>query len=67
MSEDPHGIQERTEEGGFLIDEVTSGDNRWAVESALDEHPAAVQERPVTTMDSSENPYVTGVSQRPGA
>jgi hypothetical protein len=66
MSEDPHGIQERTEEGGFLVDEIVSDGNKWEVESVLGEEPTAIQERPVAAMDSSENPYATGVSQRPG-
>jgi hypothetical protein len=61
MMEDPHGIQERTEEGGFLTDEV-SPDHRWEAETTLDEHPTAIQERPVTAMNSSDNPYATGSS-----
>lgn len=64
MSEDPHVIQERTEEGGFLIDDVSSGGKRWEVESVMDEEPAGIQERPVTPMNSSEIPYAAGVSQR---
>jgi hypothetical protein len=61
MMEDPHGIQERTEEGGFLVDEVAPG-HRWEAETTLDEHPAAIQERPVTGPGTSDNPYATGAS-----
>jgi hypothetical protein len=67
LMEDPHGIQERTEEGGFLIDEVAPGRHHWEVESALGEQPAAIQERPVAAMDSSDNPYATGHTVRPTA
>lgn len=49
MSEDPHGIQERTEEPNLLVDEV--GDDAesqpWFVENALGETTQAIQERPV--------------------
>jgi hypothetical protein len=62
MMEDPHGIQERTEEGGFLVDEVAPGGHRWESETTMDEHPAAIQERPVTGVEASDNPYATGTS-----
>jgi hypothetical protein len=58
LSEDPHGIQERTEEGGFLYDEVEHGDRPWFAESTLEEHPRAIQERPVSEAD----PHDTGHS-----
>jgi hypothetical protein len=49
MSEDPHGIQERTEEPNLLLDEV--GDDAeahpWFVEDTLGETTQAIQERPV--------------------
>ena len=67
LMEDPHGIQERTEEGGFLVDEVAPGGHHWEVESVMGEQPVAIQERPVAPMDSSDNPYATGASQRPTA
>jgi hypothetical protein len=68
LNEDPHGIQERTEEGGFLYDEVQSGEERpWFVESTLDEHPQAIQDRPVSTADPHDTPYETGHSIRPVA
>ena len=64
LMEDPHGIQERTEEGGFLVDEVSPGGHHWEVESTMGEQPVAIQERPVTVMDSSVNPYATGANTR---
>jgi len=65
LNEDPHGTQERTEEGGFLFDEVEHPNRPWFVESTLDEHPLAIQERPVGTADTSDTPYETGASVRP--
>lgn len=65
LNEDPHGTQERTEEGGFLYDEVQHPSKPWYVESTLDEHPQAIQERPVGTADTSDTPYETGASVRP--
>lgn len=69
LNEDPHGTQERTEEGGFLYDEVQHGgeERPWFVESTLDEHPQAIQERPVSTADPHDTPYETGHSVRPVA
>ena len=67
LMEDPHGIQERTEEGGFLVDEVAPGGHHWEAESALGEEPAAIQERPVSVMDTADNPYASGTSIRPVA
>lgn len=56
MSEDPHGIQERTEEPNLLIDEV--GDDAeahpWFVENTLGEATEAIQDRPVGTYVPSE-------------
>lgn len=65
LMEDPHGIQERTEEGGFLVDEVAPDSHHWEGETAMGEQPAAIQERPVTHMDTTDNPYATGSSIRP--
>ena len=67
MMEEPAAIQERTEEGGFLVDEVASGGQNWEVEAALGEEPEAIQERPVTGMDTSDNPYASGSTIRPVA
>jgi hypothetical protein len=56
LSEDPHGIQERTEEPNLLIDEV--GDDAeatpWFAEHTLGETMEAIQERPVGTYIPSE-------------
>ena len=65
QNEDPHGTQERTEEGGFLYDEVQQPAKPWFVESTLDEHPQAIQERPIGSSETSDTPYGTGASVRP--
>lgn len=50
MSEDPHIIQERTEEPNLLVDEVSGEESRpWFVESTLGESSEAIQERPIAT------------------
>lgn len=50
LSEDPHGIQERTENPQINYDEVTADESHpWFVEKTLGEHPVAIQERPVPT------------------
>lgn len=50
MSEDPHVIQERTEDPNLLKDEVTEQDAKpWFGESVMEEHPEGIQERPVST------------------
>lgn len=50
MSEDPHTIQERTEEPNLLIDEVSGEETRpWFAESSLGEASEAIQERPVAS------------------
>jgi len=65
LNEDPHGTQERTEEGGFLYDEVQHPGKPWFVEASLDEHPQAIQERPVGSPETSDIAYETGASVRP--
>lgn len=67
LNEDPHGVQERTEEGGFLFDEVQHPNKPWFVEASLEEHPIAIQERPVGVADTSDVPYETGATPRPHA
>ncbi len=67
LGEDPHGIQERTEEGGFLYDEVEGPSRPWFVESTLNERPLAVQERTVTAGDPHDTPYETGHAVQPVA
>lgn len=49
MSEEPHAIQERTDDPAMLYDEVSLEEAaaRWLSESTLEEHPVAIQERPV--------------------
>jgi hypothetical protein len=57
FSEEPHAIQERTEEPAITYDEV-SGEERgahWYSEEALQEHPAAIQERPVHSGQDYDN------------
>jgi hypothetical protein len=50
MSEDPHTIQERTEEPNLLVDEVSDEEARpWFVEDTLGESSEAIQERPVAS------------------
>jgi len=67
LNEDPHGIQEHTDEGGLLYDEVQHPAKPWFVENSLGEHPAAIQERTVSEADPSDTPYETGHSIRPAA
>jgi hypothetical protein len=49
LSEEPHMIQERTDDPAMTYDEVSleEAGARWYSESALEEHPIAIQERPV--------------------
>jgi len=48
LSEDPHGIQERTENPILNYDEVTDQEAEpWFGERTLDEQPEAIQEKPV--------------------
>ena len=50
MSEDPHIIQERTEDPNLLIDEISGEESRpWFVEDTLGESSEAIQERPVSS------------------
>lgn len=50
LSEDPHTIQERTEEPNLLVDEVSGEESRpWFAESSLGETSEAIQERPVSS------------------
>lgn len=45
LSEDPHGIQEKTEDQIINLDEVGHESEQWFDESVLDVHPTAIQER----------------------
>lgn len=45
LSEDPHGIQERTEDQVINLDEVGHESEHWFDEQVLDVHPTAIQER----------------------
>jgi len=48
MSEDPHVIQERSENPAMLYDKVSEQeDSKWHDESVLGHSPQAIQERPV--------------------
>ncbi len=49
MHEDPHGIQERTEDPALLKDAVgrEEGEVKWHDEAVMGEHPVGIQERPV--------------------
>lgn len=61
MMEDPHVIQERTQESGFILDRVTEEEAKpWFVESTMEETPVAIQERPVRPADPSEMEYDSG-------
>jgi hypothetical protein len=63
LSEDPHGIQERTENPQINYDEVTADESHpWFVEKTLGEHPIAIQERPVPTTyyEADDQPSVGG-------
>ena len=48
FSEDPHGIQDRTEGPELRYDAVDHDKDHWFVEDTLNEHPEAIQERPVS-------------------
>lgn len=61
MMEDPHVIQERTQESGFILDRVSEDEAKpWFVESTMEETPIAIQERPVRPADSSDIEYECG-------
>lgn len=45
LSEDPHGIQERTEDQIINLDEVGHESSQWFDERVMDVHPAGIQER----------------------
>jgi hypothetical protein len=59
LSEDPHGIQERTENPGLLYDKVSAEERAagWHSEKVLGEHPEAIQERPVPSMPEDETSH----------
>jgi len=54
LSEDPHGVQERTENPTILYDEV-EGSDHWFAEDVLGETPTAIQERAVSTEADSDD------------
>jgi hypothetical protein len=45
LSEDPHGIQERTDDQIINLDEVAHESSQWFDERVMDVHPAGIQER----------------------
>jgi hypothetical protein len=56
LSEDPHGIQERTENPDLLHDVVSDHErNPWLSEDMLNEHPLAIQERPISSVSDYDN------------
>jgi hypothetical protein len=56
LSEDPHGIQDRTENPDLLYDEVSDQERHpWLSEEALNEHPQAIQDRPVPAASDYDN------------
>ena len=56
LSEDPHGIQERTETPDLLLDMVGKDEKHaWLDEETLGEHPMAIQERPVGSAPESDD------------
>lgn len=55
MSEDPHGIQDRTEETNLNFDKVEGQHTgTWHSEKVLDEHPVAIQDKPVPSPLTSD-------------
>ena len=51
LSEDPHAIQERTENPTLNYDKVTDQESeQWHDERVLDEHPYAIQDKAVGTV-----------------
>jgi hypothetical protein len=54
LSEDPHAIQERTDNPTLTYDEV-EGSGQWWAEDVLDETPLAIQERGVSTEADSDD------------
>lgn len=51
MSEEPHAIQERTENPNLSYDKVTDQESeQWLDERMLDEHPYAIQDKAVGTV-----------------
>jgi hypothetical protein len=61
MMEEPHIIQERTQDSGFILDRVSEEEAKpWFVESVLEETPVAIQERPVRAADPFETEYEIG-------
>lgn len=53
MDEEPHMIQERTDESNLLHDEVSPEERaaRWYDEEVLEQNPAAIQERSIAETD----------------
>jgi hypothetical protein len=56
LSEDPHVIQERTENPTILYDRVEEN-GKWEDEQTLGQNPLAIQERPVPEFDDNYSPY----------
>ena len=54
MSEDPHGIQDRTEETNLNYDKVDEHHSVWHSENVMGEQPTAIQDKPVPVQSTSE-------------
>ena len=66
LSEEPHGIQERTDNPAITYDKVEPDEaTPWFDETTLNQHPEAIQERPVPTYqyDVDDNGGAVGISR----
>lgn len=53
MTEEPDGIQDRTEETNINYDKVSEHKATWLSEDVLEEHPIGIQDKPVPTYDEA--------------
>lgn len=66
LSEDPHAVQERTDNPAITYDKVDSDEAApWFDETTLNRTPEAIQERPVPTYqyDTDDNGGAVGISR----
>ncbi len=66
LSEDPHAVQERTDNPSITYDKVEPEEaSPWFDETALDRHPEAIQERPVPSYqyDTDDQGGAVGISR----
>lgn len=66
LSEDPHGVQERTDNPAITYDKVEPDEaTPWFDETALNRTPEAIQERPVPTYqyDADDQGGAGGISR----